>query len=232
MTLKIAICDDDIIVCEELQRKLKEISVDSDFRIIQNGEVLLMEAERFDLLFLDIEMPQINGLELAKMLRQSGYAGEIIFLTSHDEVMAEGYKVHAFRFLTKPIDMGQLREAIADLLQEMDRHRKLGVEYDGVMQTIDYLDIRYIESDNRNSKIITEQGTVMSNRSLKDWLAELPELFKVNKSCAISFYGIERIFPGEVKLKDVEVCVPVARRRRSELREKYFTFIKMHAKKL
>ena len=83
LQLKIAVCDDEKIICEDIQKKL--INIKSDYLIdsFNTSNDILLNALKYDIIFLDIEMPEIDGLSIAKELRQRSYKGYIVFLTSH-----------------------------------------------------------------------------------------------------------------------------------------------------
>ena len=105
MRLKVAVCDDEKIICNEIKKRLLEIRPEFEVLLFSSGDELIKSDKNFDLIFLDIEMPQLDGMETAQILRKNHKNEYIIFLTSHSELMAEAFKVKAFRFLEKPIEL-------------------------------------------------------------------------------------------------------------------------------
>lgn len=100
--MKIAICDDEQVMMEHICELVKQYRPDYMVELYGCGEALLEDAQLYDLIFLDIEMPSINGMEVAENLRKMQYSGEIIFLTGYMEYIQEAFKVRAFRYLQKP----------------------------------------------------------------------------------------------------------------------------------
>ena len=109
--VKVAICDDDETVTSRMENILEgyaqEHAVHLDIGVFYNGEELIryMEKNRetFDILFLDIEMNGINGIETAKGIREMDKKALIVYVTSHDSYALEAYQVHPFHFLVKPL---------------------------------------------------------------------------------------------------------------------------------
>ncbi|WP_075680412.1 LytR/AlgR family response regulator transcription factor [Roseburia sp. 831b] len=111
--LKIGICDDEQIVSEILKRKveicLREAGVQAEITLFSQGQDLLETGEDLDILFLDIEMPEMDGIEVGKKLRQKGNDCKIIVATSMVERFKEAFYIDAFRFVTKPFEMEEIR---------------------------------------------------------------------------------------------------------------------------
>lgn len=114
--MRIAICDDEekyIYQVKELIEHLYhslEILIDT----CQNGNELLAKYEKYpyDVVILDIEMPAVDGISLARKLRQKSEEVVLIFLTEHVEYALQGYEVNALRYLTKPVKPEKLKEVL------------------------------------------------------------------------------------------------------------------------
>lgn len=119
MTYKIAVCDDEQIFIDDVVAKLKEQSEQCEISEYTSGEELLDSLLDFNIIFLDIEMMGINGINTAFSLREQKYDGMIIFLTSHTEFMPDAFKVKAFRFLDKPLDDEKFNEAFTEAKKEI-----------------------------------------------------------------------------------------------------------------
>lgn len=132
--MRIAICDDQPMMCEEINTKLKRYAEQKhcavDAIIFHTGKELLSSKHLFDIVFLDIELENENGIEIAESYRME-HKGRIIFLTSHIEEMPNGYKVRAFRFLVKPINEAILYEAMDSAVQEIVLDKPMMVQEDG-----------------------------------------------------------------------------------------------------
>lgn len=110
--MRIAICDDDKVMCDEICKKINQYNCNYYIDLFRGGMDLLNIDKIYDIVFLDIEMSGIDGMETASLLRQKNNNEHIIFLTSHSEFMQEAFKVKAFRYLNKPIKQEELIEAL------------------------------------------------------------------------------------------------------------------------
>lgn len=114
--LTIAICDDEPQFCDLLSEKLSSIMsvLDESYSIsCYNHAVDFQKTNKdFDIVFLDIQMPVINGLEIAKFLRRNAYSGALIFITTFQEYMFEVFEFDAIDYLCKPVDDLKLQKSI------------------------------------------------------------------------------------------------------------------------
>lgn len=122
--INIAICDDNIEHINILEKYLFEISsVKIECDIYQSGESLIdaykNNIERYDVVFLDMEMNELNGIETANLIREFDEHIIIIFVTSHTEYMRESFKCSPFRFLLKPVDVDELKTVVYDMCKKL-----------------------------------------------------------------------------------------------------------------
>lgn len=115
--MEIAICDDERKICQLLQNKIEKyyFSQDLPFNIYiyEDGNSLLeSNLNKIDVLFLDIDMPGKNGMEIAHELRNYNKDLLIVFLTAYSEYVFESFKVDTFRYLLKPLDDQELVEVL------------------------------------------------------------------------------------------------------------------------
>ena len=194
MSLKIAVCDDDVIICSQMSELLQERDRDYTIDVYVSGQELIGSQKEYDVIFLDIEMEPINGIETAKILRNKGRKDYIIFLTSHTDYMPEAFKVQAFRFLQKPIQIQQFMESITEAEK----------------------DIVYIEALGDGSCLHTEKETYVIKKYLKQWEAILDSsiFFKIHKSYMLGLRYVKVMNESNVELNVDDISLPVARRRR------------------
>lgn len=133
--MKIAVCDDEPIFRKQLKAILEEYYCSLDVLVLSysSGEELLgaVKGNPFDLVFLDIEMEGIDGLETAKRLNELVSDLPVILLTSHTELAMEGYEVRAFRFLGKPVDKRKLQEALGAFEKLRQQEQKIEIVTEG-----------------------------------------------------------------------------------------------------
>lgn len=159
--MKIAVCDDDRAIREELIRLAQKQVAGVEVTGYQSGEELLCAGADFDIYFLDIEMDSVSGMELARHIRdQEGNSGKrslIIFVTGYREYMGEAFDVNAFHYLLKPLDKKKFAEVFdrawkeASFFYEQEK-KYIMVKSLGAKQRLLLKNIYYIES--RNKKVI------------------------------------------------------------------------------
>lgn len=231
MKLEIAICDDDQILCKAAKDAIFEMKNEYDIDLYSSVDKLLDSYRFYDAIFLDVEMPEKNGMETAHELRRKGYRGEIIFLTSHSEYMPEAFKVRAFRFLTKPIDRNELEETLEQLENGIKDNERLSVDSFGKELFVYIKDIMYIESRKKNTVLHMHDTTIETLYPLKYWKERMSEndFCQIHKSYIVSLDYISVIEPEVVTLREDDVVLPLSRRRYSIVKQKYFDYVRSHA---
>lgn len=110
--MKIAVCDDEREIREEIAQKVRRFLPEAEVCLFENAEHFLTEKSMPDILFLDIKMHGMNGMELAAKLRRQGENVTIIFLTALEEYVYRAFDVGAFHYLLKPIDSAKFYEIL------------------------------------------------------------------------------------------------------------------------
>lgn len=163
--MKIAICDDEKILCEQLRNYIKRQEFPSDsIDCYESGEALLAAAKRYDIIFLDIQMAGLNGIETAKRLRERKDEAVLIFVTGMKEYVFEAFDVSAFHYLIKPVQKEKFTEVFEKAVIEAERRRQkdngpeqLLISRRGYSMKLEKEEILYIESRQRKAVIHTTQ---------------------------------------------------------------------------
>lgn len=181
-----------------------------------------LQAGDIELLFLDIQMPDINGLQFLKQLEQPPM---VIFTTAFAEFAVEGFNLDAIDYLLKPFDFQRFEKAVAKALEyrQFLKNQKITesavfaepvpnslfvkVEYSIVQIAFD--DIRYIESFDDYIKIYTTGKPILTLTTLKTVLAALPpeRFMRVHRSFIIALDKIERLRAQKITIMDREIPV-------------------------
>lgn len=118
--LYIAICDDEHNMTEQLRMiisaYLESRCIDAEILTFQNADDLLICKSRFDCIFLDIEMPETNGIEAAKRIRENDMHVPVVYVTSYTDYWKNAYSVHAFDFIVKPFSCDDIEKVLNDLI--------------------------------------------------------------------------------------------------------------------
>ena len=128
--INIGICDDEAsmrrLLRAPLEQKLQLLG--ADYRIFEYdcGETLLTrpETEWLDILFLDIEMKQLSGMETAKNLRKRDSHTLLIFVTAYPDFVFQGYEVHAFHYILKPYENQKIMKVLEQAIKELGQNRE------------------------------------------------------------------------------------------------------------
>ena len=117
--MRIAICDDEKRICSILAEKVEKIFPDAEIMVYTSGASLI-EAEIFpDILLLDIKMPKLDGIEVAKVLRDKSWRKILIFITGEEGQVFNSFDFHAFHFLVKPVSDEKLKSVLEDAAEEL-----------------------------------------------------------------------------------------------------------------
>ena len=231
--MKIAICDDEKHMRTLLRQKLTAISKDIKMTEYADGCELLAANDCYDIIFLDIDMPKLDGMETAAKLREQGSSSLMIFLTSHEEFVRDAFKVKAFRFLPKPVDEAELNEALNEAEKELSSQDKLIIEQKGRIYEVKLNEVLYIEAYGDGTYIYDGSGNVYdSRRQLKQWEDELSgkAFFRIHKSYLVPLSRVARIEGTSLTLIGAAEPLTVSRRNLSAFKEAYLDYVRKNAR--
>ena len=209
--MKIAICDDEKIFLDSLEEKIYGILSKLDCEVIpfSSAEALLSSAMDYDLIFLDIEMGELDGMGAAKKIRETDFETPIVFLTSHIEMALEGYEVNAFRFLKKPVEEEKLRQTLQDIQLMKASHKGVLIKAGGEEIVVIPSEVLFLESDNNNVRIITSSGSYTTRLKLSDAIETFNRINdtirKVHRCSAVNLDHVARLRDREAVLDDGSV---------------------------
>lgn len=116
--MRIAICDDEKNIRELIANKVEKQYPDAEIIFFQSGEELLLVDESIDILFLDIQMSGIDGMETARELRKKDKSVILVFVTAVEEYVFQAFDVRAFNYIVKPIDDGKFSDVLHRAVDE------------------------------------------------------------------------------------------------------------------
>ncbi|MBR1390288.1 MAG: response regulator [Lachnospiraceae bacterium] len=227
--LLVGICDDEEHIHRTVEDMLSLYAESNQIRLhivhYDSAKQLLEKKDELDLLLLDIEMPEMDGIEAGRKLRAWNMEYKIIMLTAREDRYREAFKIGAFRFVPKPIDRTELYRAMDDVREHLVAMGQVTVFRDGVAYQIAQRDILYVEADRSATLIFTERFEFRSERSLTGWRKVLDErvFFQCHKSFLVNMSKIEKIEGNVIRLMNGNK-VAVSRRLRNPLLQAYMTF--------
>lgn len=228
--VRIAVCDDEERYRIDLKTLLDKllINVDYDIDTFDDGNILIKEfaSSPYDLVFLDIEMPAVDGITLAKRLRSVSENVYIVFLTSHIEYALEGYEVNALRYLTKPVDINKLKEVIRYVQEKQGGDRQIIIREEGEEILIDIGDVIYMEAMNQNVRIVTSKGEHVIRYNIGDFEEKLKNdgFFRIHRGYLISLSKVKKLVKNDVLMED-GTTLPVSRSNTKALKEALYSYV-------
>jgi len=208
MNVKICICDDSseerafINAC--VQEWAHRSGTDASVSEFPDAEAFLFEYEDLvpDIVLLDIEMPGMNGVELAKRLRKGNKLIQIVFITGFSEYIAEGYEVAALHYLLKPVSPEKLFSTLDRALEKQGADgRRIVLETSEETVLLPMCEIRYIEVI-KNYITVYAEGSHTVKRPLKEIERELDGRFlRVGRSYIVNLQFISRVTRSEIFLR-------------------------------
>ena len=202
-----------------------------------SGEACIMEAmkKKPDLVFLDVEMPGMNGMEAAESLMELKKPPLLVFATAYSQFAVQAFRFEAVDYLLKPYDENQLAQTImriekivyGEVKKEQETANKLGIENEDGVVYLEPNDILYIQSEEKQVKIMTVSKTFFTKKTLKDLESKLIPFgfFRIHKSYLINLNHVSQITPWfngayNLKIQGNEELLPVSRNYVKGLRER------------
>lgn len=225
----VAICEDERYILEELRRKVEKYinrkSLDASIKTFMSGEELLKAKKKFDIILLDLMLPGIDGLEVA---RQISCRSRIIFVTSYREYAVEAFDANAVHYLVKPVTEERLFLALDRAINQTEQmdNQSLTLMKSGKTQVIFIRDILYCEVFNHQVRIHTVHGTYdyfgtldMLETKLDERFFRCHRSFVVNMSCvAGQEKGVAILTNGEK--------IFISRRKQTDFIQRLLNFLK------
>lgn len=225
--MKIAICDDEKYWQEHIQAIIaqffKEKDLPCDIEVFSQGEDLV-DNNRFDIIFMDMEMTGLTGLETAKKIRKTNENTAIVFLTSHDEIMKQTFQVKAYRFIEKKEYKEELVKCLSSYMNENAEKEAIEVETKEANVRIQIKDIMWIESEHNGSIVWGSQSDIASSTFLSEWEERLDNqvFFRCHKKYIVNLRWIESI-DDNIHLTN-GYQLELSRRKKKDLKQLYMEY--------
>ena len=161
------------------------------------------EDKEWDILLLDIEMGAMDGVTMAKRVRQDNEAVQIVFITGYSDYIAEGYEVAALHYLMKPVNREKLLTVLDRAMEKRKQEERcLNLETYGEMVRIPFYEIRYLDV-RQNYVTVHAKADYTVKRTLGDFEKELDDRFcRVGRGMILNLKFIQRVTKTEVRLSD------------------------------
>ena len=230
--LQICICDDETKDCELVQSVIQSFILDIPYeiKVHHDGKELLKDNYiKYDLIFLDIYMNDSQGIEVAQTMRNNGYKNEIVFHTSSKDFALDGYKVHAFDYLVKPIQVDEIEDVLQkyiDLRMKQEKTLTILDSNKNPKYTIPLSKIEYIESTNTWVTIYLNDGhDLRMYTKLSDLEKEIhdPRFLRCHQSYLVNMDYINQT-TDVFKLTSGKI-VPIRVRKKKQIQDEFLQYI-------
>lgn len=234
--LTCVIVEDEFPAREELKyflTKHKEISLEKEFENPIDSLKYLQE-NKVDVVFLDINMPELDGMSLGKILTKLNPNIKIIFITAYRDYAAEAFEIKAFDYLLKPYSEKRITEVLNNLtmikdnfpIKEVEKINKITVFLDEKMVVLSLDEIYYIEVAEKESLVYTQNEIYTSKLKISKWEEILPKnkFYRTHRAYIVNLDKIKEVEPWfngtfVLKIQDLKFKVPVSRNNIKEFKE-------------
>lgn len=222
--MRILIVDDEMPARKQLRALIDEFKESEVVMIEANsGEEALnyLNREEFDVVFLDVQLQDMTGLEIAEEMVAREYLSQIVFVTAYNEYALKAFDYAAVDYLLKPIEdqrfkktlrriekeknpareketqspLTTVEQLLKEHLKEEHQPKKITLEREDRLYVIDIKEIIYIETEERCTKVVTNKGDFLSNLTLTEWEEKLwdPPFFRTHRSYLVNLEMIQEV---------------------------------------
>ncbi len=232
--MRIAICEDDRehadILEGMIQRWAEAEGMEAQIVYYESAEEFMFRWKDdipYELVFLDIEMGKMNGMELARYIRKHDMAVPIVFTTGFGEYAVKGYEVRAFRYLKKPLQEKEVFATLKKVVREISEARRDAVivpTEEGSLRVFKE-DIYYVEVDNHYIIMHTRQGDLRYKEKLRNIEPMFPEagFCKCHRSYIVNLRHVGLLTRDKVEIDNGDI-LPVSKARWNALNECYLAY--------
>lgn len=234
-----AMCDDDLPFAEQLRELVisyaKEQHIDVQAETFASAEELFSEIEQgagFEILFLDIEMGKMNGIELGKKLRDLSYQTLLIYVSGYDQYMRQLFETEPFRFLSKPLKRAELFSVLDKAFGRIGRfHREhFTIRFGKNVINLLCRDIVYLESNKRKVIVHTVRGEYEYYQKLDDAQKEIDKIsndfVRIHKAYLVNMEHVEAFQYEKLALRDGTI-LSISEVHRANVRSRFWDYLKV-----
>lgn len=230
--MRILICDDEAKCVNELRIHVEEYMknhfIQYEIDAVTSPNDILEGNKSYDLIFLDIQMPEADGISVAKEFRACNSKAVIFFVTSYNKYQDEAMDLQAFRFFEKPFDITRLYSSLDKAMEYINNSYIEVFIYKGNgCKRILIDDIIYVKRENRRNTIYTKEGELVVREFIDEWVDRLPNTFfyLVHKSFYVNLHHVTQYNYTELYVEG-NIRIPIASRKQADFHRFWYAYLK------
>ena len=230
--MNIAICDDSMEYINTIEKHLEDINIVCfDYDVFFDGKELVRAYENntanYDVILLDMEMSQMDGIQTANLIRGLDEHVIIVFITNHTKYMQKSFECEPFRFLVKPVSIEDLKKVFDEITYKLNKERKTLVFSEKRNKIRLFCDnIIYFECQSHWVYIYTKEKTYKICKSMSDLYEKIDNnvFFRIHKSYVINLNYVKEIKENDVVLYETNAIIPISRLYKKEFVNSFMNF--------
>ena len=231
--MQIAVCDDERKIAQEISDVIRKYVLreyeDAQVEVFDSGAALWerLNASRYDIVFLDIDMPDISGLDIAAKMSELDSKPMLVFVTGHDELVYDSLKFHPFGFVRKNFLETELSEVLRDCMQTLRRQKR---DFSFVTPAgtgkIPQDSILYFEANGNYLRLVTNDGEYRLRETLYAVENALGEygFVRIHKGFLVNQAAVQMLGKEELVLSNEEK-LPIGKSYAAEARRTLMRFM-------
>ncbi len=224
--IRIAIVDDEIQIRKEIFAMISKYFVENAFECkivpFSDGQELINSGLNFDIIFLDIEMKNVNGIQAAQHIRKSDMNVPIVYVTGYVDYWRRAYQVHAFDFISKPVSQKQIDNVFNDFFSAVYKKNKAKISLvtDDGMRLINLDEIRYFNIKEKKKVILSNltDKNIIVRENLGDIYERLNKdmFFMPHRCCIVNLRFVNKVTKNRLIVMDNGDFLPLSQRKKQE----------------
>lgn len=228
--MNIAICDDEKIYRDEIEHLVDEYFADKnsdyDCKQFSSGKDLADDVQTYDIVFLDIEMEEMSGIETAKELNKKNRHTVIFIITAYHKYLDDAMDLNVFRYIDKPIDKERFFKGLGKAIAMIDNNDITFKTADNELITISKNDIICVEVMKKKVTVSTVDGNFVAREKMDFFRNNLTASYFAipHKSYIVNFNYVKKFKRDEIELKGNHI-VTIAPKKQTEIKKQFVAFI-------
>ena len=229
--MKIAICDDEKQIIDDYSKIINDYLYEKNIACsvdgFTDGNSFLLVSSEYDLVFLDYDLPDINGMDIARSIRENDGRIIIVFLTAYAEHVYESFHVDTFRYLIKPVSEDKIYEALDRFLDIYSHNRKIVVPTATAQISLEADEVIYIEAAKKRTKVKTTGNEFIANKAISVYQTEItnPHFFRTHRGYIFNMRYISTVEKNTITLTNGEIIL-LSSKCRDEFNKSYMNYLK------